>query len=106
MVEDVKFGSAIPSPELLDESRRTAAQNQSKLTQNARANAELARKQAEINKAIADRAYMMQMGMSTQEYLTLRSLEIEDKKVEMAREKQNVTVVMGVQALPTYDIKK
>src|ERR1035437_5750114 len=68
----VSIGSITPPAEVLTETKLTAAQNQSILTQSARANAELSRKQAEINKAIADNAYKIQMGMSVQEYLSLR----------------------------------
>src|ERR1035437_3420693 len=68
----VSIGAITPPAEVLTETKLTAAQNQSILTQSARANAELSRKQAEINKAIADNAYKIQMGMSVQEYLSLR----------------------------------
>jgi len=101
----VTIGAVTPPNEVLEETRRTAAQNQSKLTQDARAHAELARKQAEVNKAIADKAYQREMGMSTMEYLQLRNLEIEKEKVELVRDKQNVTIVMGQGLTPTIPIK-
>ncbi len=104
-VMSVTIGAATPPDEVLEETRRTAAQNQSKLTQDARANAELARKQAEINKAIADKAYQNQMAMNIQEYLQLRQLEIEKEKVELVREKNNVTIVMGQGLQPTIPVK-
>ncbi len=104
-VKDVTIGKVTPPDEVLEETRRTAAQNQSKLTQDARADAELSRKQAEVNKAIADNAYKAQMNMSTAEYLELRKLEIEKEKVELVRDKQNVTIVMGQGLTPTIPIK-
>jgi regulator of protease activity HflC (stomatin/prohibitin superfamily) len=104
-VMSVTIGAVTPPDEVLEETRRTAAQNQSKLTQDARANAELARKQAEVNKAIADKAYQNQMSMSIQEYLQLRQLEIEKEKVELVREKNNVTIVMGQGLQPTIPVK-
>jgi regulator of protease activity HflC (stomatin/prohibitin superfamily) len=84
-----------PPPEVIAETKATAAQNQAILTQQARANAELSRKQAEINKAIADRAYQQQMGMSVEQYMHIRSIEIEKEKVELLKNHQNVTVIFG-----------
>lgn len=104
-LQEVIIGAATPPSEVLEENKRTAAQNQNKLTQDARAAAELARKQAEINKAVADKAYKTEMNMTTSEYLQLRSLEIEKEKIEIVRDKQNVTVVMGQGLQPTIPIK-
>lgn len=104
-VMQVTIGAVTPPNEVLEETRRTAAQNQSKLTQDARANAELSRKQAEINKAIADNAYRQQMGMSTSEYLQLRNLEIEKEKVELVRDKENVSIILGQGITPMYNVR-
>ena len=105
-VLQVTIGAVTPPPEVLEETRRTAAQNQSILTQDARAKSELARKQAEINKALADKAYQNQMSMSMTDYLHLRALEIEKEKIELVREKQNVSIIMGQGIVPTYGIQK
>ena len=35
------------------------------------------------------------MGMSTSEYLELRQLEIEKEKVELIKDKQNVSIIFG-----------
>lgn len=94
-IMQVSIGAITPPQEVLNETKNTAAQNQSILTQSARANAELSRKQAEINKAIADRAYMTQMGMTTNEYLSLRALEIEKEKVELIKDHDNVSIIFG-----------
>ena len=94
-VLQVTIGAVTPPPEVLEETRRTAAQNQSILTQEARAKSEDARKQAEINKAIADKAYQNQMGMNISDYLHLRALEIQKEQVELVREKQNVSIILG-----------
>lgn len=103
-VQEVTVGAVTPPLEVLEETRRTAAQNQSELTQIARAKSELARKGAEVNKAIADNAYKDEMGMTTSEYLQLRHLEIEKEKVELVRDKQNVTIVMGQGLQPMIPI--
>lgn len=103
----VSIGAITPPEQVLTETKLTSAQNQSILTQQARANAELSRKQAEINKAIADQAYKIQMGMTTQEYLTLRQLEIEKEKVELIKDHSNVTIIFGgTNGIPTtYPLK-
>jgi hypothetical protein len=91
----VSIGAVTPPKPVLDETKLTAAQNQSVLTQQARAKAELARKDAEVNKAIADRAYQVQMGMTVNEYLHLRALEIEKEKVELIKDHDNATIIFG-----------
>jgi regulator of protease activity HflC (stomatin/prohibitin superfamily) len=103
-VLQVTIGAVTPPPEVLEETRRTASQNQSSLTQIARAKSELERKQAEINKALADRAYQSQMGMTIDQYLHLRALEIEKEKVELVRDKQNVSIIMGQGIVPTFPV--
>lgn len=91
----VSIGAITPPEQVLTETKNTAAQNQSILTQSARAEAEKSRKQAEINKAIADQAYKLQMGMTTDEYLKLRQLEIDKEKVELIKDNKNVTIIFG-----------
>lgn len=94
-IMQVSIGAITPPEQVLTETKNTAAQNQSILTQTARANAELSRKQAEINKAIADQAYKNQMGMTTAEYLHLRQLEIEKEKVELIKDNKSATVIFN-----------
>ncbi|KZX58038.1 hypothetical protein A3709_20720 [Halioglobus sp. HI00S01] len=57
--------------------------------------AELARASAERNKALADQAYMEQMAFTSSEYLTYRAQEIEKEKLDMVKDKDNVSIVMG-----------
>jgi regulator of protease activity HflC (stomatin/prohibitin superfamily) len=101
----VTIGSVTPPAEVLEETKRTAAQNQSILTQEARSKSEASRKNAEVNKAIADKAYQAQMNMSVDQYLHLRALEIEKEKVELVRDKQNVSIIMGQGIVPTFGVK-
>ena len=74
--------------------------------QSARKNAEDARKSADISKAIADKAYKTEMGMTTAEYLQLRELEIKTEQLDVIKNKANVSIsmIMG-QAQPFYNIK-
>ena len=102
----VSIGAVTPPEQVLTETKNTAAQNQSILTQKARADAELSRKQAEINKAIADMAYQKQMNMSISEYLHLRQLEIEKEKVELIKDNKNVSIIFGGNNLPmTFPVR-
>lgn len=103
-INQVTIGAATPPSEVLIETQKTAAQNQSVLTQTARALAETSRKQAEINKALADQAYRKTMEMTMQEYLTLRGLEIEKEKLEVAKGSKNISVIMG-NAQPIFNAK-
>jgi regulator of protease activity HflC (stomatin/prohibitin superfamily) len=104
-IMQVSIGAITPPDQVLTETKNTAAQNQSILTQQARANAELSRKQAEINKAIADNAYQKQMNMSIDQYLHLRQLEIEKEKVELIKDNKNATVIFGQNLPVTYPVK-
>lgn len=105
-IMQVSIGAVTPPEQVLTETKNTAAQNQSILTQKARADAELSRKQAEINKAIADMAYQHQMNMTIAEYLHLRQLEIEKEKVELIKDNKNVSIIFGGNGLPiTFPVK-
>ena len=106
-VKNVTIGAITPPEQVLTETKNTAAQNQSVLTQDARAKAELSRKQAEINKAIADNAYKNQMGMTTAEYLHLRQLEITKEQVELLKDHKNVNILFnqGNNIPVTYPVK-
>lgn len=97
----VSIGQITPPKEVLNETKNTSAQNQSILTQDARARAELSRKQAEINKAIADKSYQNEMGMNINQYLMLRQLEIEKEKIDLIKDHKNVTIIFGQGSVPT-----
>lgn len=103
-IMQVSIGAITPPEQVLTETKLTAAQNQSILTQDARAKSEIARKQAEINKAIADNAYKIQMNMTIAEYLSLRHLEIEKEKVELIKDNKNISIIFG-NASPVYSVK-
>lgn len=103
-IMQVSIGAVTPPEQVLTETKNTAAQNQSILTQKARADAEMSRKQAEINKAIADMSYQNQMKMTIAEYLHLRQLEIEKEKVELIKDNKHVSIIFGG-LQPTYPVK-
>ena len=97
-VQVIQFsiGAVTPPAEVLDETRKTAAQNQAVLTQKARENVENTRKGADIAKANADNAYRIQMGMTMEEYLKMRSLEISKESVELAKENKNTSLIINM----------
>jgi regulator of protease activity HflC (stomatin/prohibitin superfamily) len=107
-VVDVSIGAITPPDEVLAETKLTAAQNQSILTQKSRKNAEDARKEAEEAKATADVAYRNKFGMTTAEYLQLRHLEITKEQVELVKDHPNtsVTFIEGVNASPVVNSNK
>lgn len=107
-INQVIIGKVTPPTEVLDETTKTAAATQSIKTQNARELAESAREKADIAKAKADMAYMNAFnGMTVNQYLTLRSLEIEKEKIDMVKGKKNVTInmVQGGGAQPVIPLK-
>ena len=83
----------MPPQEVLNEAERTAAQKQRLKTQQMVQKAEVARKGAETARALADRAYMSKLGISGDQYIRLRELDIIEAK-------KDVTVYMGMAPLP------
>ena len=103
----VIIDKAKPNKNVLEEYNHTAAAIQAKQTQEASARMQEARKTAETKRAEADDAYRVRMGLTPEQYIHLRSLEIEKEKVDMVRDKQNVnvTMLMGNGAVPMYNVK-
>lgn len=97
---------AKPNKGVLEEIDRTAIQIQNERTQTQRITTEEKRKLAEIKRAEADKAYQSSMALSTDQYIKLRSLEIEKEKVEMIKNKANVKInmLMGGGAQPIYNV--
>lgn len=94
-VKEVIIGKVTPPADVLRETTKTAAQTQAIKTQEARRLSENSRKEADISKAEADMAYMNAFrGMTINQYLTLRSLEIEKEKIDMIKGKNNVSIIM------------
>lgn len=103
-IADVVIGGVTPPKPVLDETARTAAQDQRVRTESARTAAELSRKAAEKAKAEADLAYAEAFGLTADQFLEYRSLEIQREMVEVVKEKDNVSVIIGAgggAALPT-----
>jgi len=108
---NVAVGAITPPKEVIEETSKTAAQNQAKLTQDARIAVEQSRKKADVEKGLADLAYIQTTGMTMDQYLRLRELEIRKETVEIARDgKQPLTlsVIMGQgqNVTPTVQVGK
>ena len=64
------------------------------------------RKKTEHLRALADKEYQNTMGFTPTQFIALRSLELENQKIEMIKNKSNVNVdVMLGQTTPMWDIK-
>lgn len=80
VVENVITGRAIPNQAQLTEMNNTAAQIQAKQTQERRREMEVAREQAERQRAISDKAYQQEMGLNAEQFISLKAWDIIDKK--------------------------
>ena len=79
-VENVITGRAIPNEAQLAEMNNTAAQIQAKQTQERRREMEAAREKAEKQRAIADKAYQNEMGLTAEQFISLKAWDIIEKK--------------------------
>jgi len=91
-IKSVVISRAQPSKGVLEEIDRTGVQMQAELTQNKRIKMEQAREEAELARAKADKAYMREMNLSADQFISLRALEIEKEKVEMLKNNPSVKV--------------
>jgi hypothetical protein len=80
IVENVITGRAIPNSAQLTEMNNTAAQIQEKQTQERRKEMEEAREQAERQRAISDKAYQREMGLTAEQFISLKAWDIIEKK--------------------------
>lgn len=104
----VIIDKASPNSDVMEEYNKTAAQIQAKQTQIASSQMQEYRKMSETKRAEADDAYRVRMGLTPEQYIKLRSVEIEKEKVDMVRNKHNVsiTMLMGNDYTPIYNVNK
>ena len=90
IIKQVTIGKAAPNAEQLAEMNKTAKAVQAKQTQEREVEVQIAREKAERQRAIADKAYREELGLSTQDFINL-------KWIEMVSEKQgaNIDVMVG-----------
>jgi sugar phosphate isomerase/epimerase len=75
-VVNVVVGRAIPNEKQKAEMDNTAAATQAKRTEESRREMLVAREAAERQRAIADKAYQKELGLSTEQFIQLRAWEI------------------------------
>ena len=75
-IKNVVIGKAIPNAEQLAEMNKTAKAVQAKQTQEREAEVQIAREKAERQRAIADKAYQQEMGLSAQQFIQLKAWDI------------------------------
>ena len=90
VIKQVTIGKAIPNAEQLAEMNKTAKAVQAKQTQEREVEVQIAREKAERQRAIADKAYREELGLSTTDFINL-------KWIEMVGEKSgaNIDVMVG-----------
>lgn len=89
-IVQVTVGKAIPNEKQLDEMNNTAKEVQAKQTEERRSEAQKARESAEKQRAIADKAYMRELGLTPEQFIQLRAWEVIEKK-----QGANIDVLVG-----------
>lgn len=98
-------GRVMPPQAVLDATIATGVQKQNVKTQNERVKAETSRIAAETASAKADRAYMIEMAMTPQEYLEMKRLENQRVAIDGAvKGKIKMNLIMG-NAQPMFNVK-
>lgn len=100
-IRSVITGRAIPNAQQLNEMNNTAAQVQAKVTEERRAEKEMARENAERKRAIADKAYMREMNLTTAEFIALRQWEIIEGK-----NGANIDVLIGSGTQSMWNVRR
>ena len=99
----VTVGRANPPDAIKHQRVETAAQQQRVITEQERKKAEDARKEAEISRAVADNAYRNSIGLSTEQFILLKSIEMQRSVCTGT----NCTFIIGQQGvLPTIKVGK
>lgn len=105
-VVNVVVDKAMPNEGVREELNNTAIYMQQRNTQVMKQEMEIARRETEHLRALADREYQITMGFTPSQFIQLRALELENQKIEMIKNKSNVNVdVMLGQTTPMWDIK-
>lgn len=99
-VKVVAVGKVLPQKAIIEETIRTGVARQAKRTQIENEKMQIQRKQTEIARAEADRAYMDKFGMTPDQYLEFLRLKVQEKAVANGA---NVSLIMG-NATPMVDV--
>lgn len=90
IIKQVTIGKATPNAEQLAEMNKTAKAVQAKQTQEREVEVQIAREKAERQRAIADKAYREELGLSTQDFISLKWIEMVGEKKDA-----NIDVMVG-----------
>ena len=100
-VNSVTVGKGTPNEEMKKEMDKTAAMIQMRKSQEQRIAAEKARTDAERQRAIADKAYMNEMGLSPEQYIQLHAWDIIKEKSGA-----NIDVLFDGSSKPMWNIRR
>ncbi len=89
-----------PNEGVLQEMNNTAVQIQARQTQIRAREMEEVRAKTEAQRAIADKAYRNEMGMTTEQFLQLRWIEVAEKNGS------SIDVLLGGNASPLWNVKR
>lgn len=105
---NVIVDKAKPNDNVLEELNNTAIYMQQKQTEVMRQNMQDERKKTEHKRALADKEYQITMGFTPAQFIALKHLELENQKIEMIKNKDNVNVdvMIGNSSIPTWNIKQ
>lgn len=101
IVNSVTVGKGTPNEAMKKEMDRTAAMIQERKSQDQREAAQRSREKAERQRAIADKAYMKEMGLTPDQYIQLRAWDIIEKK-----QGANIDVLFDGSAQHMWNIKR
>ena len=107
-IVNVIVDKAKPNDNVLEELNNTAIYMQQKQTEIMRQEMQDERKKTEHKRALADKEYQITMGFTPDQFIALKHLELENQKIDMIKNKNNVNVdvMIGNSSLPMWDIKK
>lgn len=94
---EVITGRAKPNQKQLDEMNNTAAAIQARQTQEREEEMQRAREKAELARAKADQAYMRQMNLTPDQFITLKIVE---------KGNPNIDVVIGGGSSPIWNVRR
>ena len=100
IIKAVVTGAAKPNKDQLTEMNRTAALIQKKESEQRNKEMEIVRAEAETARAQADKAYQNAMGLSSEQFIQLKYIEMIDKK-----QGANIDVMIGG-ANPMWNIRR
>lgn len=97
----ITTGAAKPNKDQLEEMNKTAQYIQQKRSMEQKAIAETARAEAEKKRAAADKAYMAEMDLDAQQFISLKWIE-----TIAAKNGANIDVLVGGGETPMWNIKR